>query len=372
MSSTPECNPKSRKPPPVSTTLAEILHRHWPRYVAKHGAKNILPSHHAAVGSVLSCHTPAAGGSLYNCQCGHQHFAYHGCGHRACPQCGHREAQEWLERQTERLLPVTYHLVTFTVPEQLRALIRSNQRLMLDILFKESAATMQDVAATKLRGELGLLGALHTWSRQLVYHPHIHYIVSGVALRADGILVTPKKPDYLLCVKVLSVRMRTRFERALRERDPALFAQIAPSVWRKAWVVHSEPVGCGQHALKYLSRYIYRTAMSSERELKEVHGRVSFRYKDSKTRAQKTATLPVLVFIAMFLQHVLPKGFRRVRAYGWQSPAAKCKFARIRALLDALPVHAPVTAPPAPVTICCPKCQQPMRLTQTFPRGPPR
>ena len=164
----------------MSTTLAQILRRHWPAYVAKHGAKNILPSHHAAVGAILACHTPELGGSLYECECGHQHFAYHGCGHRACPQCGHRESQQWLERQTSRLLPVTYHLVTFTVPEQLRPIIRSHQRLMLDILFKESAATMQDIAATKLRGQLGLLGALHTWSRQLVYHPHIHLLLAEV------------------------------------------------------------------------------------------------------------------------------------------------------------------------------------------------
>ena len=356
----------------MSTTLAEILRRHWPAYVARHGAKNILPSHHAAVGAILSCHTPEGGGSLYDCECGHQHFAYHGCGHRACPQCGHREAQEWLERQTARLLPATYHLVTFTVPEQLRQIIRSNQRLMLDILFRESAATMQDVAATKLRGELGLLGALHTWSRQLVYHPHIHYIVPGVALRKDGILVTPKDPDYLLCVKVLSVRMRTRFERALRERDAALFHQIQSSVWRKAWVVHSEPVGRGKEALSYLSRYIYRTAISTERHLEESNGSVSFRYKDSKTREQKTAVLPVLVFLAMFLQHVLPKRFRRVRAYGWQSPAAKKKFARIRALLDALTACVTATVPKEAVVICCPKCRKPMRLIGTFGRGPPR
>lgn len=170
----------------------------------------------------------------------------------------------------------------------------------------------------------------------------------------------------------LSVRMRTRFERALRERNPALFHQIAPSVWRKQWVVHSEPVGRGEHALKYLSRYIYRTAMSSERHLEESNGHVTFRYKDSKTREQKTARLPVLPFIARFLQHVLPKRFRRVRSYGWQSPAATKKFARIRALLDALPVSAPATPPKQPVVIFCPKCQKPMRLLGTFGRGPPR
>lgn len=356
----------------MSTTLAEILRRHWPRYMARHGAMNILPSHHAAVGAILSCHTPEGGGSLYDCECGHRHFAYHGCGHRACPQCGHHEAQEWLERQSSRLLPVTYHLVTFTVPGQLRPIIRSHQRLLLDILFKESAATMQDVAGTKLHGELGLMGALHTWSRRLIYHPHIHYIVPGVALRQDGILVMPKDPDYLLCVKVLSVRMRSRFEQALREKDMALFREIQPSVWCKAWVLHSEPVGRGKEALTYLSRYIYRTAISSERHLQEHNGQVLFRYKDSKTREQHTAVLPVLVFIAMFLQHVLPRRFRRVRAYGWQSPAAKKKFHRIRGLLDVLPPCTPVSVPDEPAVVCCPKCQKPMRLIGTFERGPPR
>jgi hypothetical protein len=356
----------------VATTLAQILRRHWAAYVAKYGAANILPSHHAAVGAILSCHTPERGGSLYDCECGHRHFAYHACGHRACPQCGQREAQEWIERQTARLLPVTYFLVTFTVPAQLRAFIRSNQRLMLDILFKESAATMQDVAGTKLHGELGLLGALHTWSRRLIYHPHIHYIVAGVALRMDGTLITPKNPDYLLCVNVLSVRMRTRFERALREQDPALFHQIPPSVWRKEWVVHSKPVGRGKEALAYLSRYIYRTAISSERQLQEHGGKVSFRYTDSKTHEQHTAVLPVLMFIAMFLQHVLPKRFRRVRAYSWQSPAAKKRFERIRALLDALPTCAPARVPKEPVVISCPMCQKPLRMVATFGRGPPR
>ena len=112
--------------------------------------------------------------------------------------------------------------------------------------------------------------------------------------------------------------------------------------------------------------------MSSERELAESNGSVSFRYTDSKTREQKTAVLPVLVFLAMFLQHVLPKRFRRVRSYGWQSPAAKKKFARIRALLDVLPPFAPATAAKEPVAICCPKCQKPMRMIGTLGRGPPR
>lgn len=139
----------------ATTTLAQILRRHWAAYVAHYGADRILPSHHAAAAAILSCHTPQCGGSVYRCACGGMHFTFHGCGHRACPQCGQREAQTWIECQTARLFPVPYHLVTFTVPEQLRLLMRSNQRLLLDLLFKESAATLQDVSHSKLRADLG-------------------------------------------------------------------------------------------------------------------------------------------------------------------------------------------------------------------------
>jgi len=357
----------------VSTTLAQILRRHWPAYLARYGAGNILPSHHAAVEAILSCHTAQCGGSLYRCECGQSHYTYHGCGHRACPQCGHREATDWIARQAARLLPVTYHLVTFTVPEELRAIIRSNQRVMLDLLFKESAATMRDVARTKLKAEVGMLGALHTWSRQLIYHPHVHYIVPGLGLSEAGSPVIPNNPEYLLCVKVLGARFRSRMRSALKTRHPHIHAKVPPAAWRKDWVVHSEPVGTGKAALTYLSRYIHRTAISSERHLRERNGIVCFQYRDSKTRELKTARLPALEFIARFLQHILPKRLRRVRAYGWLSPAASRKYQRLRILLggdtdNQPPMPTPVSGP---TPVCCPRCQRPMTLVGFFGRAPP-
>ena len=354
----------------AATTLAQILRRHWPAYLAKNGAANILPSHHAAVSAILSCHTPQRGGSVYRCDCGQTHFTFHGCGHRACPQCGQREAEAWIGSQTARLLPVPYHLVTFTVPEELRPLIRAHQRLMLDLLFKESAATLQDVAVTKLRAQLGFLGALHTWTRQLIYHPHVHYVVPALGLSENGSPITPPDPEFLLRVEVLSARFRSRFRHAL-QNHPALFAQIPRSLWRRSWVVHSQPAGSGQNALTYLSRYIYRTALSSERQLDESNAIVSFRYRDSKTGELRTARLPALTFIARFLQHVLPKRLRRVRTYGWLSPAAKAKYLRLRTLLDALPTSPPATVAKTRAVVCCPHCNKPMLLVGTLERAPP-
>src|SRR5688572_20506144 len=153
--------------------LADVVRRHGPAYLRKYGPR--MPgSHRAALAAILRCHTPACGGSLYACDgCGKQHFAYHRCGHRACNQCGQPQQQAWLDAQTERLLPVNYFLLTFTVPEELRVLFRANQRLCYDALFAESARTVQDVARGRrgLGGDLGFLGVLHTWTRQLGYQP---------------------------------------------------------------------------------------------------------------------------------------------------------------------------------------------------------
>ena len=191
--------------------LAEVLARHWPAYERQHGTK-LLPSHRAAVRAIVSCRTPSLGGQTYRCgDCGHTHFAYHSCGHRACPKCGQADADAWLARQQTRLLPgVPYFLVTFTVPEQWRALIRSHQKELYAALFRESAATLQEVAANPkhLGAELGMLGVLHTWSRQLIFHPHLHYIVAGAGLSADGLRwQRVKSAVFLLPEKVLALSL---------------------------------------------------------------------------------------------------------------------------------------------------------------------
>jgi hypothetical protein len=352
--------------------LADVVRRHGPAYFAKHGAR--MPhAHRRALEAILRCHTPACGGSLYVCQaCGHQHFAYHRCGHRACGQCGHVQAEAWHARQQQRLLPVTYFLVTCTIPQELRTVFRAQQRLCYGLLMQESAAALQDVAGQPryLGGELGLLGVLHTWSRQLSYHPHVHYLVPGVARCAEGTLCFPQNPAYLLPVRRLSARLRTRLRQRLQRESPELYAQVAPTVWRQPWVVHCKAAGRGPEALRYLSRYIYKTALSSARLCSQTDRTVTFSYRDSNTGDDRACTLSGDEFLRRFLQHVLPKGFHRVRHSGWLSPAAKAHFAQVASLLAAAPPALPAACSPRLVVLCsC--CQKPMHLAGHIPRAPP-
>ena len=251
-------------------TLADVLRRHGPDYLRKYGSR-MPASHRAAIDAILRCHTPASGGSLYVCDdCGKQHFAYHRCGHRACPQCGHAHAQAWLEAQTERLLPVGYFLVTFTVPEPLRA----------------------------------------------------------------------------------------------------LYAQVPREVWRKSWVVHCQYAGRGKEALSYLSRYIYKTAISSTRLLSQDDQNVTFSYRESGTGEERITPLPAEEFLRRFLQHVLPRGFRRVRSYGWLSPAAKARFEQVCIQLNASCTPKPMRLKVAIARVECPHCKKAMRRIAEFSRAP--
>jgi hypothetical protein len=360
--------------------LAEVLRRHWPAYARKFGAR-LLPSHRRAVAALLSCRTPALGGQRYRCACGKEHFAYHSCNHRACPQCGHADATEWLDRQRRRLLPVPYYLVTFTVPQALRALIRSHQKVCYPRLLRESAGALQDVARDHkdLGAELGMLAVLQTWTRDLRYHPHVHCVVPGGGLSGNGLRwvrlrsatarpVRPKQPDYFLPQRVLALRFRTRLKAALQRDHPQLLAQIPPAVWRQDWVADVQPVGRGEGALKYLAAYVYRTAFSAQRILADDGRHVTFGWRDNQG-TNRTTRLPAERFLHRYLQHVLPKGLQRVRYFGWLSPAARARFERIAALLDwrapVLVVRAPLPPP------LCPGCKKPMILIGRLPRAPP-
>ncbi len=364
--------------------LADVVRRHGSAYLQRHGAR-MLPSHKAALEDILRCHTAAAGGSLYSCgQCGEERFAYHRCGNRACGQCGHAQAQAWLERQQEQLLAgVPYFLVTFTVPEPLRVIARQHQRLFYGMLMRESAAAIQDIAAHRKHfgGSLAMLGVLHTWTRQLVFHPHVHYVVPAVALAPDGTLAFGASPEFFLPVQVLSARFRTRMRQALLAHAPELLARIPAKVWRTGWVVHSQSAGTGEKALEYLSRYVFKTAISSARLLWQDDQRVAFSYRDSGTGEQRHCVLPADEFLRRFLQHVLPKRFRRVRIYGWLSPAAKQRRSQVHALLGrhSSPQNTPAgksRSSPArkhrSVQILCPHCSKPMIRIGELGRAPPR
>jgi len=352
--------------------LAVVLRRHWPAYERKYRAR-LLPSHRRAVAAILSCRTPALGGQLYRCACGQEHYAYHSCNHRACPQCGHADATEWLQRQRCRLLPVPYYLVTFTVPQQLRRLIRSNQKILYALLLTQSAAALQDVARDHkdLGAKLGLMAVLQTWTRDLRYHPHVHCVVPAGGLSPDELRwVTPKRENYFLPQAALATRLRTRLKQALQQDHPALWAQVPSPVWSLNWVADVQPVGSGEPALKYLAAYVYRTAFSAERILADDGQHITFSYRDSKQSKTQFARLPIEAFLHCFLQHVLPTGFQRVRYFGWLAPAAKARWQRILALLDYQPT-APVSPPPLAPPLC-PRCNKPMLLLGQLPRAPPR
>ena len=343
--------------------LISLLQRH--RDLAR------SPAQRRAVNAILSCRTAQHGGHLYRCApCAKLEFAYHSCHHRACPNCGALKAADWLAQRKLRLLPVPYFLLTFTIPAELRALFKAEPKFFYDLLFAVTSQALRDVALSKLGGEVAALGVLHTWSRQLIFHPHIHYIVPGGFLSENQLRwIRLKDPAFLLPQRVLSRRTRSLFRSTLQAR-PELFAQVPSVVWRKEWIVNTQPVGSGEKALAYLAAYVQRTALSSQRIVKEEHRRTTFNYRQSDTGQWKELTLETPEFLRRFLQHVLPGGFHRVRYFGWWSPAAKTRWARILALLD---WQEPAPAPKRPAWIkTCPCCGQPMQCLGVLPRGPPR
>ena len=350
-------------------SLAEVLGRHWPAYERQFGAQ-LLPSHRGAVQAILACRTPALGGELYLCpDCRAHHFVYHSCNHRACPQCGHGDATDWIARQKLKLLPVPYYLITFTVPEGLRAWLRSHQKLGYAGLLQESAATLQDVARRKkyLGAQLGCLSVLHTWGRQLQFHPHVHCVVPAGGLRPDALRwCRPKSADFFLPQSVLAARFRTRLQAALQALPEA--ADIPAAVWRQKWVVDVQPVGSGQAALTYLSAYVYHTALGSQCLLKDADGQITFKYKGSDDGQWHALSVSAPEFIRRFLQHVLPRGFQRVRYYGWLSAAATARWQRILSLLDwKAPTRQVLSAPPR----LCRDCGAHLLWIGTLVRAPP-
>jgi hypothetical protein len=323
----------------VGLELAAIFRQYGPAYRQKYRDR-LLPSHRRAMRAIEQCRTEALGGQVYTCaQCDQVQYRYHSCRNRHCPKCQHAQTQAWLVRQQTLLLPVPYFLLTFTLPAALRPFARRQQRWFYDQLFRASAAATQQLARDPrfVGGQIGLVGVLHTWTRDLRYHPHVHYLVPAGGLAADGQAWCAARRNFLLPVKALSRLFRGRFRQAAQALPD--FGDIPTKVWTHPWVVHCKPVGRGQAVLKYLAPYIYRVALSNRRLVKLEHDQVTFRYQVSQTRQTKCCTLPVDAFIHRFLQHVLPKGFVRVRYYGLFSPGDRRRLASLQQHLSQQPTE---------------------------------
>jgi hypothetical protein len=327
-----------------SPTVHQLLRRLAPDYLQRFGPS--LPGRHRQVlRKILACRTPALGGQLFACpDCPGFAYRYHSCNDRHCPQCGQTDADAWLARQRARLLlPVPYFLVTFTVPEALRHFIRSHPAIALDLLFAASAQALQDLAANprRLGAQLGMLGVLHTWSRTLIYHPHVHYLVPGGGLSLDGRRWVPARRAFLLHHQALGDRFRTVFQQRLQQQAPALFAQVPAQVWKPHWNVGCQAAGSGENALRYLARYVFKTATANRRLLLLPDGQVRWDYRESKTGRPAAINLDPQEWLRRFLQHVLPRNLARVRTFGWLHPAAKVRGNRVRALLRERPLLSP-------------------------------
>jgi hypothetical protein len=359
--------------------LADVFRLHGPAYLAKYREK-LLPSHKRVMWDVMLCRTKALDGEVYRCpQCLQDRYVYHSCKNRHCPKCQNDKADQWLAQKQALLLPVTYFMATFTLPSEFRLLVRSHQKDLYNLLFRASSTSLKKLAQDPkyVGGTLGMLGVLQTWTRDMQYHPHIHYILPSGGLAPDGQTWRQAKHDYLMPEKALAIIFRAKFRDGLKKLG--LYDQVPGEVWKKGWVVDIEPVGSGQEALKYLTPYIFRVAISNKNILTVTDRDVTFRYRGRESVTTQTKTLPAEKFMHRFLQHVLPRGFQKVRTYGLYHPKQRKKLRLVKEQLQ--PKDCEVTTEEGtqkspvkaqPVRFICPCCHVDMiRLGKISQRGPP-
>lgn len=336
--------------------VADIFRRYGAQYLERHGSK-VLPSHRRAIRAILACRTAAMGGELYGCpDCDGFVYRYHSCRHRACPKCHSQQTREWLEARREELIDAPYFHVVFTVPSQLRRLIRSNQRILYAVLIRAAFQALQDIAWDPkfLGGRIGALCVLHTWSRTLGHHPHVHILVPGVGLDRNGRPCNARR-SFLVPTRALSKIFAAKFIDMARQNLPS--GTRIPRTPKK-WRCFVKPaLNGGDRVLQYLARYVFRHAITNSRILSIDHGRVCFRYQDSETHRWATMDLDADEFIRRFLQHVLPPRFHKVRYFGLWHPRRRNHLNRLITLFgQGHTTHPASTEKTATPSLKCPSC----------------
>lgn len=318
-------------------------------------------AHKKVIKAIMQCRTSACGMVVYECsKCRTQHITFRSCGNRHCPKCQNHKVKLWVEGQMERQLPGHHFMITFTVPEQLRRFIRSNQRTAYAAMFTASSQTLKKLTPDPkfIGGDLPcFFGVLHTWGRQLQYHPHIHYIVPGGAILKEDGSWHPSRIDFYLPVKAMSKIFRAKFCQEMKKTG--LLSQIPSSVWKLDWNVNSQAMGSSESSIKYLAPYVFKVAISDHRIVKVEGREVFIRYKKTGSQRQRIMKLEVMEFIRRFLQHVLPTGFMKVRYYGFLSPSSSISLDHIRQLMESAYGIKAVESTIEPETIpaiICPAC----------------
>jgi hypothetical protein len=346
--------------------LAEIVRRHGHRLGDLGGEQQRI------LREIASCRTAALGGHVQTCDCCHfQRIAYNSCRNRHCPKCQASACARWMADRAEELLPVEYFHVVFTLPDAFNAMALPNKRIVYGVLFDAVARTLSEVAANpkRLGAKIGFIGILHTWGQNLSLHPHVHCVVPGGGITADGKWINCK-PGFFLPVRVLSKVFRGKFVDLLkRARDEGkligatsadAFDQLLNEAVEHDWVVYAKrPFGGPEQVLKYLARYTHRIAISNRRLVSTNSQSVTFRWKDYARRSrQRTMTLDGAEFLRRFLMHAVPTGFMRIRHFGLLANRVRSQNLELcRRLIGTSARNIPSAAPtPAVDYCCCPAC----------------
>lgn len=338
-------------------TVADIFITYGPGYLQNFGDR--MPENHKKViRAIIQCRTPELGTIVCSCQdCANTYRIYRSCGNRHCPTCQGDKATRWLNARLDQLLPVRHFMITCTVPAAFRGFFRSYQRFAYSAFFQASSATMTALASepTYFPGDTpGFFGVLHTWGRQMHYHPHIHYIVPGGAFCSSNNSWHSAPEAFYLPVRILSTKIKSRFFTLIQRA--ALEHLVPADAWQKDWNVNVQPAGNGARSVRYLSSYVFRTAISNHRIIGVENDHVVFRYTDTKSGQTKILRLSASEFIRRFLQHVLPTGFMKIRYYGFMHPSTRIPVKLAVALLEAL--FSATVKKPAPTTPSgIPPCQ---------------
>jgi len=367
--------------------VADILRAHGEAYTAGHAVSSLQG---AVLRRLVACRTAALGGHRDACdRCGYSRVSYNSCRDRHCPKCQGVKRAQWLEKRLQRLLPVEHFHVVFTLPAALNPLALYHPRRLYDLLFHAASQTLLTLAADRKRlgAQIGVTALLHTWGQNLLFHPHLHCVVTGGGLSLDGRRWIAARRGYLLPVKVLGRLFRGQFLAGVKEAyqagqltlggsvatlaDPQVFRRWLDALYRQDWVVYAKrPFGGAQQVFRYLGRYSHRVAIANSRLLTLTDGQVSFHWKDyADDHRTKVMRLPAHEFIRRFLLHVLPMRFVRIRHYGLLAGRnVSTQLTRCRQLLSEPEVEAPVERTwldrlregTGLERRCCPQCQGPL------------
>ena len=320
----------------------------------------LLPGHQRALDAFKRCRNDLSPSLQLHCsQCENRHFVPHSCGHRSCPHCQHFETEQWIQRQCQRTVPAPHYLLTFTLPKQLRTLAFNHQRIVYDALMQCAFQTIAQFTKgdPKLNGKPGAIAVLHTHSRQLHFHPHVHLIVPAAAVDTKRNLWRTKD-NYLFNQRALAKVFRAKCFKRWKQAH-LNWPKHAPN----KWLVHCKSIGDAKPAIVYLGRYLYRGVLPERDIIKCQNGQVTFRYRHAKSKQWRTRTLPGAQFLWLLLQHVLPKGFHRSRNFGFLHPNAKTNLVALK--LHSAPALIANKPPPKRPTFLCRHCGANMRVIAT-------